>query len=73
MPPADYKVYVHTNKINGNGNSKQINMSTKDGVFLRSFRAAKGAEEELGVSHTHISQCCHGTSRTAGRYLWQFA
>lgn len=62
----------HKKKI-GDGNSKQIKMLTKDGIFVKLFRAAKDAEEELGISHSHISQCCHGTRRTAGGFQWQFA
>ena len=62
----------HKKKI-GDGNSKQIRMLSKDGVILKVFRGAKDAEEELGISHSHISQCCHGVRRTAGGYQWQFA
>lgn len=62
----------HKKKI-GDGNSKQIKMFTKDGVFVKLYRAARDAEVELGISHSHISQCCHGTRQTAGGYRWQFA
>lgn len=62
----------HKKKI-GDGNSKQINMISKDGMFIRTFRAAKDAEDELGISHSHISQCCNGYRKSAGGYIWQFA
>lgn len=62
----------HKRKI-GDGNSKAIKMFTKDGSFVKLFRAARDAEEELGISHSHISQCCHGIRQTAGGYQWQFA
>ena len=62
----------HKKKI-GDGNSKQIRMLSKDGVLLKTFRCARDAEEELRISHSHISQCCHGIRRTAGGYQWQFA
>lgn len=62
----------HKRKI-GDGNSKRINMFTKDGEFIRSFRAARDAELECGISHAHISQCCHGKRNSAGGYVWQFA
>lgn len=62
----------HRKKI-GDGNSKQIKMYAKDGTFIKSFRAARDAEVELGVSHTHISQCCNGKRNTAGGYIWKFA
>lgn len=62
----------HKRKI-GDGNSKRINMYEKSGVFIKSFRGAHDAENEFGISHTHISQCCHGRRNSAGGYLWRFA
>lgn len=62
----------HKKKI-GDGNSKAINMITKDGEYIRSFRGASDAELELGISHSHISQCCTGKRKTAGGYMWEFA
>lgn len=62
----------HKRKI-GDGNSKAIEMLSKSGVLLRKFRAAKDAESELNISHSHISQCCHGQRNTAGGYMWRFA
>lgn len=62
----------HKKKI-GDGNSKAINMITKDGEYIRSFRGARDAELELGISHSHISQCCTGKRKTAGGYMWEFA
>lgn len=62
---------AHKKKI-GDGNSKAINMYSKDGTLLRTFRAARDAEVELGISHSHISQCCHGYRKSSGGYLWQF-
>lgn len=62
----------HKKKI-GDGNSKKIDMYTKDGVYLRSFRSARDAEVELGISHSHISQCCNGQRNSTGGYAWKFA
>ncbi len=62
----------HKKKI-GDSNSKRISMKSKDGIELRIFRSARDAERELGISHAHISQCCHGNRNSAGGYIWQFA
>ena len=62
----------HKRKI-GDGNSKPIAMLTKEGRFIKIFRSAHDAETELGISHSHISQCCHNTRQSAGGYGWQFA
>ena len=62
----------HKRKI-GDGNSKPISMFTKDNDLIRTFKSARDAEVELGISHTHISQCCHGQRQFAGGYRWTFA
>ena len=62
----------HKKKI-GDGNSKAIEMLSKTGVLLKRFRAARDAELELNISHSHISQCCNGHRQTAGGYMWRFA
>lgn len=62
----------HKRKI-GEGNSKPINMFSKDGSFIRSFSSAREAEVELGISHSHISQCCNNKRSTTGGYVWKFA
>ena len=62
----------HKSKI-GAGNSKAIDMFDLTGAYLGSFDSAHKAEIELGVSHSHISQCCHGHRASAGGYKWKFA
>lgn len=62
----------HKRKI-GIGNSKPIKMFSKDGKYIRSFSSAREAEITLGVSHSHISQCCNKTRKSAGGYIWDFA
>lgn len=62
----------HKRKI-GDGNSKAIEMLSYDGDFLRAFRSAREVEESIGISHAHISQCCHGQRAHAGGYMWRFA
>lgn len=62
----------HKRKI-GDGNSKPIEMYDKDNILLRSFPSARMAEGEFHISHSHISQCCHGHRKTAGGYIWRFA
>ena len=62
----------HKRRI-GAGNSKRIHMFDKVGNFIRAFSSAKEAEEELNISHSHISQCCHNIRMSAGGYVWKFA
>lgn len=37
------------------------------------FDSATDASRELGISLSHISDCCRGTRKTCGGYHWQFA
>lgn len=61
----------HKRKI-GDGNSKAIEMYDKGGNVLDSLRSARDAELKYGISHSHISQCCHGIRQSAGGYIWKF-
>lgn len=62
----------HKRKI-GDGNSKPIDMLTIDGDYIRTFPSAHTVEIELGINHSHISQCCRGTRKTTGGYSWRYA
>ena len=62
----------HKRKI-GDGNSKPVKMFTVNGDFVQAYRSARDAEAELGINHSHISQCCNGQRNTTGGYKWKFA
>lgn len=62
----------HKRKI-GDGNSKPIEMLDIDGRVIKQFRSAHDAEEETGIGHSHISQCCNGKRHTTGGFRWRFA
>lgn len=55
----------HKDKI-GKANSKAIDMFDRSGIYLNSFTSAQEAEMKTGISHSHISQCCHNKRRTSG-------
>ena len=62
----------HKQKI-GKSNSKAVDMLTLDGDYIQTFPSARSAEVELGISHSHISQCCHKHRASTGGYAWRFA
>lgn len=43
---------------------------SKDGVFIRHFRSALHASEELNIQRNHILACCRGERQTSGGYRW---
>ncbi|MCQ2770656.1 MAG: GIY-YIG nuclease family protein [Clostridia bacterium] len=62
----------HKRKI-GEGNSKPVSMFSKSGEYIKTFKSSREAEIELGINHSHISQCCYGKRKTTGGYQWAFA
>lgn len=60
----------HKQKI-GRANSKPVVCVHEDGSETV-FPSAHCAEVQMGISHSHISQCCHGTRQTAGKLHWKF-
>lgn len=62
----------HKQRI-GKANSKPIEMLDENGVAIQYFSSARDAEVSSGISHSHISQCCHNQRKTAGGFGWRFA
>lgn len=62
----------HKKKI-GIGNSKMVKMLDMAGNLIKIFSSAREAEIDLGINHSHISQCCNGIRNSTGGYMWQFA
>lgn len=50
----------------------KVCMYNKRGEFLKVFLSARGAEREMGISHSEILNCCKGDAYTAGGYVWRF-
>lgn len=61
----------HKSKI-GLANSKKVDMFTLDGVYIRTYDSIKCAEVDTGINHSHISQCCNGSRKTTGGYMWKY-
>lgn len=57
------------------GKMKPVYMCADDEAhsIIRTFRSAKDAEAELGISRKNISLCCQGKRPRAGGYVWKFA
>lgn len=61
----------HRRKI-GDANSKPVEMLDANQRVVSTFQSAHEAEMTTGISHSHISQCCHQQRLTAGGYQWRF-
>lgn len=53
--------------------SKPVEQWTVDGKYVKTFPSQMEIERELGISHTNISACCKGKTKTAGHYVWKYA
>ncbi len=62
----------HKEKI-GKANSKKVNMYDLSDRLIKQFPSMKIAEDETGVNHSHISQCCKNQRQSAGGYHWKYA
>lgn len=54
------------------GRMKPIVQLTKQYEFVRSFGSGLEAEQETGISRSHISQSCNHKRKTAGGFVWRF-
>ncbi len=43
-----------------------------NGVFIKSFYSIRKASRETGILNGAIGNCCRGSSKTSGGYIWKF-
>ena len=66
-------------KIGGKSPSKIEKQSipilqfTKDGTFVKEWQSSHEAGRSLGISPSHICQCCKGRLKSAGGFVWRYA
>lgn len=52
--------------------AKKVAQYNKDNELIKVWDYIKLAEEELGINHSHISDCCNGKRKTAGGFIWRY-
>ena len=58
---------------NHNKPTKPIFQYSKDGVFIKKWTSSIEASKVLGIAQGHISECCKGTRKSAGGFVWRYA
>ena len=58
---------------NNKFSSKEVEMYTTNGMFIKTFPSMMEAQRQTGVNHCNIQGCCVGRNRTAGGYTWRYA
>lgn len=62
--------YGTTKERIGQGNSKSVIQYSKEGILIRKWDSATEAKKEYNISH--IIECCKGTYKSAGGYVWKY-
>lgn len=51
---------------------KKVEMYDSDNNFIQEFNSLREAENITGILRKHISRCCRGLAKTAGKHIWKF-
>ena len=49
-----------------------VSQWTKDGKFIQNFKSITEASIQTNTSANGISNCCRGTQKTSGGYVWKY-
>jgi hypothetical protein len=60
-------------KSKPHGNSKAVDVYTKDGTFVKRFPSLHAAAENLRYSHSWIGKICRGEAELPGEYTLKYA
>ena len=52
--------------------TKLILQFSKDGIFISEYPSLMEAERQTGCNHGNICECCKGTRKSAGGYIWKY-
>ena len=50
-----------------------VDMLDMDGNYIKTFKSAKEAAQEIGSSSSHITKCCKGKKGSCHNYKWRYA
>lgn len=53
--------------------SKEVYQFTLDGEMIHVFRSTREAARVLGISPSHISECCNCKRKSIGGFIWKYA
>ena len=57
---------------NGKKVSRPVARYTKDGQYIDSFESAKDAVRKLGLTSSHITECCRCQRKSSNGYVWRY-
>lgn len=63
---------LNKNRNNGMKTAKKVEQYSKDNKKIQEFNSLREAERITRIRYDHISECCKGTAKTAGGYLWKY-
>lgn len=62
----------YIDSCNKKWNEKSVTQYSLSGESVCVFDNIAEAELKLGVSHSHISDCCRGERKTSGGFIWRY-
>ena len=60
------------NKISDSEPKNPVIQFSKDGELLSEYSSLHEAERQTGCSKGHICECCKGTRKSAGGFIWKY-
>lgn len=54
-------------------NRKKVKQYDLNGIFIKEFNGIVDIENEMGISHSKISNCCNNKRFKAGGFIWRFS
>ena len=57
----------------GVASRRKINQYDLNGKFIKTWESITSASKFLGVSDTHIGECCMGRKNKSNGYIWRYA
>ena len=59
-------------KGNTNAPTKSVIQFSKEGDLIAEYPSTREAERQTGCNQSNISQCCRGTRKSTGGYIWKY-
>jgi hypothetical protein len=56
----------------GEAHQKKVNQYSLEGELIKTWEGINVAADTLGLSRSHITDCCKGRLRKTGGYVWKY-
>lgn len=64
--------YGSTVQRTGEAHQKKVNQYSLEGELIKTWEGINVASDSLGLSRSHITDCCKGRLRKTGGFMWKY-